>query len=100
MIMRSGWPASSWTDVSKARYGSETVWSDGSTAMPDKTHLVMRAFELAPQCSNLKDLHKLLREDGYTSRSIESHLAGLGMRRELKQRYNGGTGAKRTGPKR
>lgn len=66
--------------------------------MADKP-LVARAFELAPRCSSLRDLHKLLRQEGYSSALIESHLSGLHTRRQLKQRYNGGEGARKTGPK-
>lgn len=66
--------------------------------MADKP-LVARAFELAPRCSSLRDLHKLLRQEGYSSALVESHLCGLHTRRQLKQRYNGGEGARKTGPK-
>ena len=64
--------------------------------MPDKP-LVARVFELETGCSSLRALHKLLRQEGYSSALIESHLCGLHTRRQLKQRYNGGEGVKKTG---
>jgi hypothetical protein len=61
--------------------------------------LVARAFELAPECSSLKELRKKLRAEGYTLVSIEMHLDGGGIQRELQKLYNGGAGAKKRGPK-
>jgi hypothetical protein len=63
----------------------------GFAAVNDKPILV-RAFELAPECSSLKDLTRLLREEGYDS--VERHLYGLGLRRQLQARYNGANGIK------
>ena len=61
--------------------------------------LVGRAFELAPECSSLKELRRKLRDEGYPLVSVEMYLSGLGIRRELQRLYNGGAGAKKRGPK-
>jgi hypothetical protein len=61
--------------------------------------IVARAFELAPECSSLKELRRKLRQEGYPLVSVEMYLSGLGIRRELQKLYNGGTGAKKRGPK-
>lgn len=53
-------------------------------------NIIARAFELAPECSNGKQLRKKLRQEGYDS--VESHLGGLGTRRELRKLYNQETG--------
>ena len=61
--------------------------------------IVARAFELAPECSSLKELRNKLRCDGYTLASIDMHLEGRGIRREMQKFYNGGTGVKKRRPK-
>ena len=61
--------------------------------------VVARAFELATECSSLKELRKKLRAEGYTLVVIDMHLDGRGIRRDLQKLYNGGAGAKKRGPK-
>jgi len=64
----------------------------------DRPPIIARAFELAPQCASLKELTGALRREGYTS--VESHLFGLGLQRQLRQRYKDGAGITKGPPKR
>ena len=52
---------------------------------PAEKSIVVRAFELAPQCSSTKELRKALAREGYTQ--IDAHLSGLGIKRELQRFY-------------
>lgn len=61
--------------------------------------LIARAFELAPECSSLKELRRKLQVEGYALLSIDMHLNGRGIHRELQKLYNGGAGTKKRGPK-
>lgn len=45
------------------------------------THIIERAFQLAPTCSNIEDIRIALRREGYSS--IEAHLAGRSIRADL-----------------
>ena len=58
--------------------------------------IVERAFQLAPQCSSIKELRKALAQEGYSE--FDLHLEGLGIQRELRKLYNDGAGARKRGP--
>ena len=60
-------------------------------------NIIERAFQLAPQCQSIKELRKALSREGFIK--IDAHLCGLGTQRELRKHYNGGSGAKKRGPK-
>lgn len=60
-------------------------------------NIIQRAFELAPDCSSIKDLRHSLVREGYTQ--IDAHIGGLGTQRELRKLYNQGAGSKKRGPK-
>lgn len=59
--------------------------------------IVERAFQLAPECSSIKDLRKALASEGYST--FDLHLEGLGIQRELRKLYNQGDGARKRDPK-
>lgn len=44
--------------------------------------LLIRAFELAPECENVTSLKKRLAREGY--QDMHSHLSGLGIKRQLR----------------
>jgi hypothetical protein len=44
--------------------------------------LVERAFELAPECRNLRELRQRLSSEGYNR--LDAHLGGLGTERQLR----------------
>jgi hypothetical protein len=48
------------------------------------THLVERAFQLAPGVSSVEEIRKALRQEGYSN--IDAHLAGASIRADLKKR--------------
>lgn len=58
--------------------------------------IIERAFELAPLCSDLRQLRQMLKAEGYSQ--IQEHLSGLGTRRALSERLNYGRGGKKRGP--
>ena len=61
--------------------------------------IIARAFELAPNCRSMPELRQALRKEGFSA--WDPHLDGLGIRRELSKRLNGGVGMKKRGlPKR
>lgn len=60
--------------------------------------IVERAFQLAADCTSLKELRQALKREGYSSITVETNLSGLGIRRELQSRYNDGAGSKKRGP--
>ena len=49
-------------------------------------HIVERAFELAPSCANLREVHLALKSEGYSS--VEAYLAGRSIRGDLAKLFN------------
>lgn len=58
--------------------------------------IVERAFQLAPDCTSIKELRGKLAKEGYSR--FDPQLDGLGIQRELRKLYNQGAGAKKRGP--
>ncbi len=56
------------------------------------SNIVERAFALAPECSTMLELKKRLKDEGLTG--VEVHIGGLGTRRQLRARFNGGAGVR------
>lgn len=52
--------------------------------------LLQRAFELAPECSTMKELRKRLSDEGYDG--IDADIGGLGTKRQLRALFNQGQG--------
>ena len=48
------------------------------------THIVERAFQLAPKSASVEEIRKALRDEGYAS--VDAYLAGPSIRSDLKQR--------------
>lgn len=44
-------------------------------------HLIERAYELAPSCSNIEDIRSALRREGYSN--VDAHLSGRTIRTDL-----------------
>lgn len=49
---------------------------------------IQRAFELAPSCSSTQELRHALEKEGHAS--VDAHLSGLGIKRELRKLYKSG----------
>jgi hypothetical protein len=49
------------------------------------THIIERAFQLAPRFSSVDDIRKALRQEGYSN--VDAHLAGASIRADLKKRF-------------
>lgn len=49
-------------------------------------HLIERAFELAPSCSNIEDIRAALRREGYSN--VDAHLSGRVIRADLGKLLN------------
>jgi hypothetical protein len=60
--------------------------------------LIQRAFELAPECSTMKELRQRLEREGYSS--VSTHLGGLATQRQLRPLFNNGEGQLPRGPRR
>jgi hypothetical protein len=58
--------------------------------------LIQRAFELAPECSTLRDLRLRLASEGYDR--LDAHLGGLGIQRQLRSHFNQNRGQRPRGP--
>ncbi len=52
--------------------------------MTPTTHIVERAFELAPKSASVEDIRKALRDEGYAN--VDAYLAGPSIRADLKKR--------------
>ena len=50
-----------------------------------ETHIIQRAFELAPRLSSIDEVRKALRHEGYAN--IDAHRAGASIRADLKKRF-------------
>lgn len=81
------------------RNDHETIRSTGDAfeggIVPGR--IIERAFQLAPQCSGIKELRKALAKEEYAQ--FDAHLDGLGIQRQLRKLYNNGAGTKKRGPK-
>lgn len=49
------------------------------------THIIERAFELAPRFSSIDEIRKALRHEGYSN--VDAHLAGASIKADLKKRF-------------
>ena len=49
------------------------------------THIIERAFQLAPGVSSVEEIRKALRQEGYAN--VDAHLAGASIRADLKKRF-------------
>ena len=49
--------------------------------------ILQRAYQLARSgaCTNVSDVRRQLKQEGYEGQSIDGHTFGLGMRRELQR---------------
>lgn len=50
-----------------------------------ETHIIERAFELAPSYSSIDEIRKALRHEGYSN--VDAHLAGASIKADLKKRF-------------
>ena len=50
------------------------------------THIVERAFQLAPNFSCVEDVRRALRQEGYSN--VDAYLAGASIRADLKKRFS------------
>jgi hypothetical protein len=50
-----------------------------------ETHIIERAFQLAPRYSSVDEIRKALRHEGYAN--VDAHLAGASIRADLKKRF-------------
>lgn len=50
-----------------------------------ETHIIERAFELAPNYSSIDEIRKALRHEGYSN--VDAHLAGASIKADLKKRF-------------
>ena len=53
--------------------------------MSDETNIIVRAFQIAGECTNLNDMRAKLRGEGFSN--VDAHLAGGSIRAELKKRF-------------
>jgi len=51
----------------------------------DRTHIVERAFQLAPTASNVDDIRRTLRQEGYAN--VDAHLAGTAIKADLRKLF-------------
>lgn len=49
------------------------------------THIIERAFQLAPKFSSVEEIRKALKHEGYSN--IDAYLAGASIRADLKKRF-------------
>lgn len=49
------------------------------------THIVERAFQLAPKSNSIEEIRKALRQEGYAN--VDAHLAGASIKADLKKRF-------------
>jgi tRNA G26 N,N-dimethylase Trm1 len=49
------------------------------------THIIERAFQLAPTSSSIEQIRKALRQEGYSN--VDAHLAGASIKADLKKRF-------------
>jgi hypothetical protein len=54
------------------------------------TGTVQRAFEIAPECRSIDEIRIKLRQEGHAS--VQEHLQGSSIQKELKLRLGGKTG--------
>ena len=55
------------------------------------THnIIERAFELARESTNLDDIRKILRKEGYSN--VDAHLGGASIKADLKKQFVGRNG--------
>jgi hypothetical protein len=54
------------------------------------TGTVKRAFEIAPECRSIDEIRSKLRQEGHAS--VQEHLQGSSIQKELKLRLGGKTG--------
>jgi hypothetical protein len=47
-------------------------------------HIIERAFQLAPTASDVEEIRKALKQEGYLN--VDAHLAGPSLRADLKKR--------------
>lgn len=51
-----------------------------------RTHnIIERAFELASESTNIEDVRKALRREGYSN--VDAHLGGASIKADLKKRF-------------
>lgn len=58
--------------------------------------LIQRAFELAPECSSLKELRQHLASEGCDR--LDAHLGGLSIQRQLRSYFDHMEGQRPRGP--
>jgi hypothetical protein len=49
------------------------------------SHIIERAFQLAPEVSSVEEIRKALRREGYSN--VDAHLAGASIRADLKKKF-------------
>ena len=67
------------------KLGVLSNWLDrlsGECLMP--VHIIERAFQLAPDCTSVDEIRQKLKKEGFAS--VEDHLAGGSIQKELKAR--------------
>jgi hypothetical protein len=50
-------------------------------------NIIERAFQLARECSNLDEIRKTLRREGYSN--VDAHLGGASIKADLKRQFIG-----------
>ena len=50
-------------------------------------NIIERAFQLARESSNLEDIRKALRQEGYSN--VDAHLGGASIKAQLKKQFVG-----------
>lgn len=52
-------------------------------------NVIERAFEVAPSCTTIEEIRRLLRQEGYAQ--VDAHLGGRTIRRQLRSMLRGET---------